>query len=504
AFTYQSKYFLETIVMGDIDQKGPRGTNECAFQCRDGFAAIFARGALCDSWEMVDPLTIRLHVRQGVKWQDNPRVMASRALTADDIVFSLTKMAKAPKSVSRFTFVDSITAPDKNTVVIKCNTYNSIWLYLLGYYYYAQIWPPEMEKAGASDWRNAVGTGPFIVKDYVRGSMRVYARNPNYWDTTTINGKKYQLPFVDEIKYPIIPDEATRNAALRVGRADLDTNVNWPYKDTLAKTNPEMTRFSYMYTEYFIAMRMDIPPFNDIKVRRALNMAIDHEALLKALVGGEGSLFSFPFQTFYPEFTQLKDYPDYVQELFTYNPEKAKQLLAEAGYPNGFKTEMNCGNIGALVQGPSLAVDYWSKIGVNCELKSYEYAILATMVYGKQVKQMTVNSGGGALWLNSLASYCITKGTLNTSFYSDSVIDEAFDKASSTTNPVEEAAALKKANERYVELVPVIWLAAPMMYQYCWPWVKNWYGEVSAGQYAEGPIVARMWVDQALKNKMGH
>ncbi|MDD5288721.1 MAG: ABC transporter substrate-binding protein [Dehalococcoidales bacterium] len=499
------KYHMETILVGDIDNKGPRGDNTYIFDNVNGVPASVVTGHLCDTWEVVDSNTIRLHVRQGVKFQSNPKVMAQRELNADDIAFSLNKMITGPTIASRFTWIDSITAPDKSTVLVKLNKFNADWQSYLGYYYYAQIYPQEMITAGAADWHNAVGTGPFIVSDYIRGSMRTYKKNPDYWGTTTINGKKYQLPFIDELRFPVMPDVTARLAALRTGKVDINASVTWQDKASLAKTNADLTVFKAPYAGgHMINMRVDTKPFTDINVRRALNLAIDKQAIISAMLGGEGVLLNLPFTSDWPEYTPLEEYPHEVQEIFGYNPDKAKQLLADAGYPQGFETQLIISDTFMTSGLPSLVVDSWSKIGVKCELKTYDYSTFETVIFGKQQTQMIWDRTGAPTALGALFKFCITGASVGGAFLSDPIIDQAYKDASAETDPLKALALARKGNEQYVKDVPQIWLPAEYTYEFCWPWVKNWYGEISAGSFDMGVVTSRIWIDPDLKQKMGY
>ena len=113
-------------------------------------------------------------------------------------------------------------AQDKYTVVIETPDFNVDLMYIVGYDDRATYTPPEMVTApgGPSKWENRVGTGPYMFKEYVVGSHISYKRNPNYWKKTTIDGVEYQLPFIEEMVKPVIPDVSTRTAALRTGKLD--------------------------------------------------------------------------------------------------------------------------------------------------------------------------------------------------------------------------------------------------------------------------------------------
>jgi peptide/nickel transport system substrate-binding protein len=511
--TWPTGFIMEGLIAGDIDKYGPRGSNKYDFSNWDGPTYDMIKGKLVDSWKFTDPLTLEFHVRQGVMWHNNPRIMKQpRALTAEDIAFCLNRVVKEPKLKSRFDFwVESISAPAKDKVVLKFKKYYADWPCVLGYYHFTQIYAPESAAPGvdASDYHNQIGTGPFILDKYIPGSMRVYKRNPNYWGTTTINGKTYKLPFIDELRVPVIQDESTRIAALRTGKIDINTEVSWRDKASLNKTNPDLVMTRCLTTsaiEY--GMRMDRKPFDDLRVRRAMNLAVDKKAILNSLLGGEGELLNMPvYKAWKAAYTPLEQLPPEAKELLTYNPEKAKMLLKEAGYPNGFKTNMVVLPSDMATGMPEMVVDYLKRAGVDCQIKVLEAASRLSMYYAKSWDQIFTGVMGAATPAMLLHKYYSTEvGKVNStgiSMMSDEKFDNLMEKASLSRDPNEQMRLSKEANLRLLELVPDIILPGGYVYQTRWPWVKNYYGEISSSTTNMGDIVARIWIDEKLKKKMG-
>src|SRR5262249_6446913 len=138
--------------------------------------------------------------------------------------------------------------------------------------------------------------------------------------------------------YRTIKDEATFLAALRTGKLDLLESIRWSAVEELKKSAPKLQWSRGLATGgTFLAMRTDTKPFDDVRVRRALNMALNKQEILSSFYIGEGVLLGYPQHPDYiGYFEPLEQMPDSVKELYTYNPQKAKALLAEAGYPNGF------------------------------------------------------------------------------------------------------------------------------------------------------------------------
>ncbi|GAJ03263.1 unnamed protein product, partial [marine sediment metagenome] len=228
---------------------GPRGNNEFEFNLMEYVPEQYLTGELAESWEITsEPLSMVFNLRHGVMWTGNPNIgMEPRELTADDVVFCLIRSWERPGRASSWEWIESITAPDRYTVVVALNEYNANWNWWFGGGFVSGgIYPPEVVEAGPDDWRNWCGSGPFIFTEYVEGSYLAYERNSNYWNTTIIDGVEYQMPFVDKVIYPIIPDESTQIAALRTAKIDHWPRVPLVYEDSLADTCPEMIRFKWL------------------------------------------------------------------------------------------------------------------------------------------------------------------------------------------------------------------------------------------------------------------
>ena len=187
------------------------------------------RPHLAESWDTPDPLTIIFNIRKGIRWQ-NKAPMNGRELTADDVVFNFQRMlglgdfAEAGPSpwTSQLFPAESVTATDRYTVVIKLAEPSSTALgRSLGQGSILYMNPPEVikEHGDVKDWRNLVGTGPYMLTDWTDGSSTTLQKNPDYWK----DDEKYpgnRLPYFDEIQRLYIAEEATRLAGLRSGQID--------------------------------------------------------------------------------------------------------------------------------------------------------------------------------------------------------------------------------------------------------------------------------------------
>jgi peptide/nickel transport system substrate-binding protein len=504
--------FMEKLFIGDFVKYGPRGTNQFPFTDMEFIPYEFHSPWLAESWEFPDNLTIVYHIRKGIMWANKPGVMAAREMTANDVAFALERTVHGPVAVANqyWTTIASVTASDKYTVVVKMKQYDYNWTLPLSWGWHLLIYPPEVVNApngGIANWRNANGTGPFILKDYVSGASLTYEKNPNYWGTTKIGGKDYKIPFADKLVWPIIPDESTRLAAIRTAKVDINEGVSTKYKKTLEETNPDLTRYRILGTAaYNVAMRMDTKPFDDIRVRRAMNMAIDRQAILNVINLGEGEILSFPFSKEWGEslYTPLDKLPASAQELFKYDPAKAKQLLTEAGYPNGFPSELVItSGLPEMSDVAAMLLDMWQKnLGVKVTLRVADYASYLGIQFGQTHKQMLFMSKGNSDPFTILWIIGPPPGQYwNPSRYDDPVFADLFARARLATTQAAAYKLLKEANVLWIDQAPTVILAETYYYAYAWPWVKNWYGEVNTGTRSPGLIQATIWIDQDLREK---
>jgi len=499
---------IEHLLMGDL-QKGPRGTNEYGFTADAWIPPRVTTGELAESWEIEkDPLAIVFHLRKGVYWQEKPGVMKRREFTADDVVASMTRLAGARKAIPTYvSFIEKWVARDKYTAVAVLNEWNANWPYRIGWGYYDGIQAPEQAVAGARDWKNLCGTGPYMVTDVKSGHHVIWTKNKDYWGSEVISGKKYQLPFTDEIVNMLIPDVSARVASLRTGKVDLMMGISKSDMDSLRKSTPDLKWAERPISGgYPLALRMDTKPFDDIRVRRALNLAVNQQEIINSVYEGEGNLNFYPFPFYFKEvFTPIEEMPETARELFSYNPEKAKKLLAEAGYPNGFTFKAQViGTSNMDVE--SLVVAYLAKVGVTLELDPLAYPSYVSMMYKK-------THGPGYFFSNDHGNpyACIRKNfvsgqTWNPYMMKDKHVDDVFFSTIKDPNlSTEEGFGRMKDLAVYViDQAPAVWLPGRYVYAAWWPWVKNYYGEMRIGANRPSQIWARIWIDQDLKKKMGY
>ncbi|UCH51577.1 MAG: ABC transporter substrate-binding protein [Chloroflexota bacterium] len=509
------KFTNEELWEGDWTKgrAGGYGSVECDWFNGGGLNRLEHKsGAIAESWEITDKDTITFHIRKGVYWHDKPPVNG-RELTADDVVFSLNRQYTLAPAYMKRTYpkaaeTTEISAPDDYTVVVKCDPeYFGDVVTMVDF---MDIYPREtVEEFGDMQaWENSVGTGPFMLTDYVSGNVMNFARNPNYWGTNPIGpGEGDQLPYVDGVKVFITPDESSRIAAFRTGKLDILT-CDWELAQEFLQM-PELKHVSYLDDagQAVIAMRMDKEdlPFADKRVRQALYLAIDYQKIVDEYYGGQGTILKWPvmeFKEYAGAYVPLEELPESVQELFGYNPEKAKQLLADAGYPNGFKATIPAWNYRPYMDVLVMVKAMWADVGVELEIEPKEYGPITSIMIRRAYDEMLFTGYSGIGTYFKATNY-VGPGMWNTSYIDDPVLNKAREDMMAAY-PDEE-----KADQLHRELIPylleqcyIIQVPAGKQYRFWWPWVKNYSGEQSLGYYNLQNFAKYVWIDQELKDSM--
>lgn len=498
--------FYEQLFAGDLS-KAKRFGGKYSFIPDAWLPSDALRGELAESWRWIDPLTLEIKLRKGVKFPAKPGVMAERELVAEDVIYSFNRQNTSAKKIpTYFDHIEKFEATDKHTLVMKLKEYNAEWDYRFGWGYYSGIIPKEVVTAGAGNWKNVNGTGPFMLTDFVQGNSNTYSKNSIYWGKEKIGGKEYKLPFVDKVVYRTIKDEATQHSALRTGKLDIHESVRWQAVDELKKSAPQLQWSKWLDTNgVFLSMRVDTKPFDDIRVRRAMNLAVNKQAIVKEFYNGNAELFAYPQHPDYVGYYEpLEAMPAAVKELFIYDPAKAKKLLAEAGYPKGFGFKVQvCSCQPDHMELLPLVAAYLEQVGVKLEIQPMEYgAFLSAMTSKKNAPGYFMRNGHTNPTTTIRKSF-VKAQTWNPSQWSDEEYDKKMAAVYLERDEQTRQRMLKLMTREILEKAPYLWLPTPYLFTAWWPWVKNYGGELRAGAVRPGPIYARIWVDQDMKKKMG-
>jgi peptide/nickel transport system substrate-binding protein len=374
---------------------------------------------LAEGWEEPDDLTYVFHLRRGVTWHNKPP-LNGRELVADDVKFTFDRFLNEKANVLRDQLepVERIEVVDRYTVkfVLKepfvwlptrLADSSSMWI----------IAPEVVEKFGdLKKPESAIGTGPFILERYEPNVKTVFKRNPAYF--------LKDQPYIDGVEWLVLDDESTGLAMYRTGQIDCGPAPWWSVRqadlESLKKSHPHL-----MYRDFQsivtggITMRTDQPPFNDVRVRRAISHALDRWSIIEAV-----SLRGEPTAAIGRGLTEWSLPVDQLgagARYYQHDPKEARRLLVEAGYPKGFKTQLTAtSGLGRdLIDVAQLVQRFLKDIGIEAELKLQEYgAYMATTNQGKYEGMVYGPTTGardpdGPLYARYMPDHLLNRGHVN-------------------------------------------------------------------------------------------
>lgn len=326
---------------------------------------------LAESWVISpDGKIYTFTLRAGVKFHDGA------AFDASDVVFSYDR-ARGPDSVNAqkglFAPIETVEALDPLTVRVTLKQPVGNFLFNMGWGDAVIVDPAS----ATSNKTNPIGTGPFRFARWVQGDRIEIAANPGYW------GPK---PALTEASFKIIPDPAAATAALLAG--DIDAYANFPAPEALDQFKAD-GRFAVVIGttegETILAMNNGRKPFDDLRVRRALSHAIDRQAVIDGAMFGYGTPIGSHFAPHQPAYVDLTgQYP--------LDPVKAKTLLAEAGYPNGFTATLKLPPPSYARRGGEIIAAQLAHIGVKVEIIPVEWAQWLQQVFTGKDYDLTIVS----------------------------------------------------------------------------------------------------------------
>ena len=384
-FGFSSAWAANTIkwsMQGDSLTLDPHAQNEgpTTMVSRQVYEALVTRGLdmsigpqLATDWEAVSPTTWNFNLRSDVKFHDGS------AMTSEDVVFSILR-AKQPTSDFKeyISSISSVKAIDEYTIQIETTEPNPILLnQLSNIFVISKAWAAENFSTAPQNWNasqetyastNAMGTGPFEITLREPNTKTVFKKNKKWWGEVEHN--------LDSIELLPIANAATRVAALLSGEIDIVTDAPVQDLDRITSSGDHKVLSTPQMRTIFLGMDQSADqlrsgntgdnPFKKKEVRQALYQAIDIEAIKKKVMRGlsePAGIITFPGVT---------GYTKELDERLPYDVEAAKQLLADAGYPDGFDVELRCPN-DRYVNDEAICtavVGMFGKIGINVSLNA--------------------------------------------------------------------------------------------------------------------------------------
>jgi peptide/nickel transport system substrate-binding protein len=320
----------------------------------------------------------------------------------------------------------------------------------------------------------------------------VLQRNPHYFDA----GR----PYVDECVILSTPDAATRMAAFRTGQSDYLGLQSLSEVEAVRKTNPNalVQALTPSITPFGLALAQDRAPFNDVRVRRAISMAIDRQKQVDTVFEGHGILTAGVPWIYYQD---AKPSPKDLGPWWQYRPAEAKKLLAEAGHPNGFETTLFYYEyfVQMTSQVQLVQQDLKRNLNIDVKISKLDY----TSYYGRYVDGKWDGmawgfQSGHAVGLDERAYvYMHSKSTKNFFRVNDRVIDELTVKLRQTPERAEQRTTARRIVEREYDQVLRMWMPHGSNFQVFQPYLRNVAGGVLRGTVGYGsPTIARLWIDK--------
>ena len=401
---------------------------------------------LATAWREISPTQVRFTLRQGVKFSDGS------ALTADDVVFSITRAMSKTSNYQVFTQgIDKVVKVNDNTVDFILKGPNPVLLnQLTELRIMSKAWAEKNRSVEPKDirtkdetfaHRNAMGSGPFMVKEWQPDQRLVMVKNPNWW------GWKDAPSNVTEIVYTPIKNEATRAAALLSGEVDFVLDPS-PQDLARMRANPNLKVIDGVENRtIFLGMdqfRDELPgsnikgknPLKDLRVRKALYQAIDIDTIARVTMRGlsqpTGALVA----------PQVAGWTEGVHKRFPYDQNAAKQLLAEAGYPQGFEVDFACPN-NRYINDEEICqaiTAMWARVGVRAKLRTLPLVTYFPMIQRYEASIYMLGWGVPTFdALYSLQSLTRTVGTggdgnYNIGRYSNPRMDYLVDRVKTETD----------------------------------------------------------------------
>ena len=407
-----------------------------------------------------DGTTLTLQLRDGIKFADGSPI------TAEDVKWNLDRARDPENGIWSFTLesVESVEAGD-GTVTLHLSRPDPTIEPALAMFNSAIMPKALFEAAPGETMREKaeafaeqpVGSGPFVLKEWQRGSHMVLERNPYYWE---MGADGEPLPYLDTLRFEIIPDDNTRILRLQSGELDAAEFIPLSRVAELdADSRIDMKLFpSTKVNDVLMNNRETLNdgtpnPLADERVRKALNYATNKEALIQVVAFGNATPTQSYMSTTTPYYAAQEGYP--------YDAEKAKELLQEAGYGDGFTVTAlaTAGSQDDLALLTALQ-SMWSEVGVTLEIEQLE-AATKTERYRNNDFQMRT-----AAWTNDIndpsqiTSYFAVYDnveSLHTGFQSDE-IDTLFAESQQTLDPAKRAEQYARIQEIYMDAAPIVFL----------------------------------------------
>jgi peptide/nickel transport system substrate-binding protein len=398
-----------------------RNTQIFVVNVYDGLTARDAQGnlvpALAESWKRLDPTTWQFALRKGVKFHDGDDFNAESVRFTLDRAINPDTKSTISSEIGTIAGTDIV---DPYTVNVKTKAPDFLLPVRLGELYGLMLSPKHTNAVKDGIATKPNGTGPFKLVDWTKNERMVLEANESYWRGT---------PKVKRFTVRPILEDAARIAALQAGEVDLISPIPHVRIEELKKNDKLVIKTVAAPRIFHVTLDVRKPPFDNVKVRQALNYAVDVPAILRSLYFGFGTRLSTVVDK------GALGYDPSI-EAYPYDLNKAKALLAEAGFPNGFETEFDSftGSIADHSKPAEAIVGYLEKAGIKVKHNVFEFGAFGPRRVNNQTAPMFIYSIGDAYLEPSWVIRWLTQGGLGM-FYKNAKLDEMLTKIEGTDDP---------------------------------------------------------------------
>lgn len=451
---------------------------------------------LAEKWEVSSDLrTYTFSLKKGIKWQ-NISPVNGREFVADDVVFNYNRFREPDAGVvPQYGQIESVTAPDKYTVVIKIKEANA---FLMNDMHQRAEWlvaPEVVKEGGGTITTKVIGTGPYIMRDWGNRRGGLGVKNPDYWEK---DSKGNILPYTDEVKWTYVVDKATVLAAFRTGQVDYP-QIGTEDVPNILKSLPN-SRLYFLGAPTALSgttFNSKNAPWSDVRVRRAVAMALDQKTLAEISYGELPWDYAGPFGWHHVSDDTFDK--DKLGPYLQYNPQESKKFLIDAGFPDGKLKVATGWSCISPCNSETTQQSLLKQHGIEVELAPTDGANYRNAYYLRNGKDIsTTHQNTGDFSLNWYAQNKFRKdGAQNTAWIDDPEIEKVVSAIKKTQDPIKIREYAKVLWDYDTLNVYNIWRPYTYSYDVMSSRVRNW--TVRHGTYATGGQILP-WLADARKN----
>jgi peptide/nickel transport system substrate-binding protein len=403
---------------------------------------LIVSGDLAESWQQADDTTYVFKVRPGVKFH-NIAPVNGREVTAEDVKYSFERQISLRTNGSRLSGVTRIEAPDRATLRITLEKPDADFLTNLAHYHNKVVPRESVDVNGDLKQGPIIGSGPYVFEKWERNAIATLTRNPDYFE----RGK----PYVDRVEFPRIADGATRLAAIRGQEADLLIGAGFTPRDAevVRQAQPDILIDEEKGTNAdALALNMNKPPFNDLRVRQAFAKAIDFKQLIDVVLNGKGWHYPGIYvpgpEYFLPESEVLA--------LKRRDVAGARQLLAQAGVAPGTVFECYVSQAReSCLDAAQVLQQQLGEVGIGLTLRPIDTATGTRIIFVEKVHQLYVGTQSPAVSTNGdLFVAFHSQGTQNRAAINDPKLDQMIEQQATMVRDPEGRKKLILDIQRYL------------------------------------------------------